>query len=317
MRVAPRTEYAEAAAPAVIVAELVRRYGELTAVDGISFEVRGGEVFGIVGPNGAGKTTTLEIMEGLRRPDSGGVTVLGIDVLQEPRRVKARIGVQLQAAALIFNLTVRETLEMFSGLYPKQLDREKLIERFGLEDKRDDRVGNLSGGQRQRLSVALALVNDPELVILDEPTTGLDPAARRALWDYIRGLRGEGRTVILTTHYMEEAESLCDRVAIMDHGRIIALDTPAKLVRALEYDRTIECQFTPAPDTGLLESLPGVSGQREVDGQYLLNTLQPTDTLRAILDLEKEGSLKVEDVKVRSATLEDVFIELTGRRVRD
>ena len=273
-------------------------------------------VFGILGPNGAGKTNTIEIMEGLRKPTSGEVTVLGVDVVRRARAIKERIGVQLQAVSLIPNLTVRETIEMFAGLYERRADPGTLLARMALEDKRNAHVSKLSGGQRQRLSVALALVNDPEIVFLDEPTTGLDPAARRALWDIVRDLSRERRTVILTTHYMEEAEELCDRVAIMDHGRIISLDTPANLVRGLGAERTIEASLSGQTDAGWAQGLPGVRGARIVDGVAVISTTEPTTTMRALLDLEGEG-IVVDDIRVRSATLEDVFISLTGRTLRD
>jgi ABC-2 type transport system ATP-binding protein len=302
---------------ALRVIGLTKRYGDVVAVDGISFSVAGREIFGILGPNGAGKTTTLEMIEGLRNPDSGEITVLGMDAISQKRAVKARIGVQLQAAALIQNLTVAETLDMFAGLYPRSVDQAMLLERFGLEEKAKALVGHLSGGQRQRLSVALGLINDPEIVFLDEPTTGLDPAARRSLWDLVLEISGEGRTVILTTHYMEEAEELCGRVAIMDRGRIIALDTPANLVRDLKSNKTVECVISGDADEAVFAALPAVQRVQQVDGQLLLATTEPTATIRGLLELEGSAGIKVDDVKVRTATLEDVFINLTGRRLRD
>lgn len=303
--------------PAVVVSDLRKRYKDVLAVDGVSFAVEEGEIFGILGPNGAGKTTTLEMIEGLRRPDAGSVSVLGIDVTRDARPVKERIGVQLQAVALIPNLTVWETLDMFSGLYAHRADPNALLERFSLQEKRDAQVQKLSGGQRQRLSVALALVNDPEVVFLDEPTTGLDPAARRSLWDTVRDLAREKRTVILTTHYMEEAEELCGRVAIMDHGRIISLDTPANLIRSLGATRTIE--FTLADDIAhhRLAAFPGVQDVRSVNGVTMIATTEPTATIRALLELESETGVPVDDIHVRTSTLEDVFISLTGRSLRD
>lgn len=302
---------------AVVVSDLSKRYKDVVAVDGVSFAVQEGEIFGILGPNGAGKTTTLEMIEGLRKPTSGGISVLGIDVTRDARPVKERIGVQLQAVALIHNLSVWETIDMFAGLYKTRADPHELLSRFALDEKRDSPVGKLSGGQRQRLSVALALVNDPEIVFLDEPTTGLDPAARRTLWDTVRGLAAERRSVILTTHYMEEAEVLCDRVAIMDRGRIISLDTPANLVRTLAAERTIEFTLAAEIDHTRLAALPGAQSARSVDGITMIATTEPTATIRGLLDLEAETGTVVDDIKIRTATLEDVFIGLTGRSLRD
>jgi len=303
--------------PAVVVSNLSKRYKDVIAVDGISFSVGEGEIFGILGPNGAGKTTTLEMIEGLRKPTSGAISVLGIDVTRDTRPVKERIGVQLQAVALIPNLSVWETLDMFSGLYANRADPAQLLSRFALEEKRDSPVSKLSGGQRQRLSAALALVNDPEIVFLDEPTTGLDPAARRSLWDTVRSLASEKRTVVLTTHYMEEAEVLCDRVAIMDTGRIISLDTPGNLVRSLDTERTIEFTLAVQIDPDHLAGLPGAKSARSVDGVTMIATTEPTATIRGLLDLESETGIAVDDIRVRTATLEDVFISLTGRSLRD
>ena len=303
--------------PALTVSNLSKRYKDVVAVDDISFAVFEGEIFGILGPNGAGKTTTLEMIEGLRKPDVGEIEVLGIDAIHHANRLKERIGVQLQAVALIPNLTVWETVDMFSGLYRKRADPDSLLARFALEEKRDARVNQLSGGQRQRLSVALGLVNDPEIVFLDEPTTGLDPQARRSLWDTVRELAREGRTVILTTHYMEEAEELCDRVAIMDHGRIITLDTPQNLVAAIAAERTIECTLTANIDSDRLAGLPGAQSVHSIDGFVTIATTEPTATIRGLLDLEATEGVAVDDIKVRSATLEDVFISLTGRALRD
>jgi ABC-2 type transport system ATP-binding protein len=303
--------------PALIVSNLTKQYKDVLAVDDVSFSVEDGEIFGILGPNGAGKTTTIELIEGLRKPDYGQITVLGVDAIRQAARLKERIGVQLQAVALIPNLTVWETLDMFSGLHRKRADPHSLLTRFALEDKRDARVGKLSGGQRQRLSVALGLVNDPEIVFLDEPTTGLDPQARRALWDTVRDLAREGRTVILTTHYMEEAEQLCDRVAIMDYGRIITLDTPKNLVSSVAAERTIECNVTSDIDDDVLGRLPGAQSISAVDGFVTIATTEPTATIRALLALESDSGITVDDIRVRTATLEDVFISLTGRALRD
>jgi len=299
------------------VESLSKRYGDLAAVDGVSFRVERGETFGILGPNGAGKTTTLEMVEGLRVPDGGQIRLLGLDAVCQKRLVQERIGVQLQSQALWPELTVEETLRTFAALFRRRVDLRPLLERFALSEKRRSRVKDLSGGQKQRLSVAVALVNDPEVVFLDEPTTGLDPQARHVLWDLVREMKGEGKTVILTTHYMEEAEALCDRVAIMDHGRIIALDTPRQLVRALAFDSTVECNFAEPVEVERLRSLPAVRDARREDGGYFLFTNDVSATLAGLMGLSDGGGQRAQSLHVRTATLEDVFMSLTGRRLRD
>jgi ABC-2 type transport system ATP-binding protein len=218
---------------AIVVDGLRKSYGNLVAVDGISFDVKDREIFGLLGPNGAGKTTTVEILEGLRQADAGRAIVAGINVLKEPQKVKGLIGVQLQASAFFDFLSLAELIEMFASLYCRQVDARALLRRVGLEEKANSRVKTLSGGQKQRFSISTALVNEPRVLFLDEPTTGLDPQARRNLWELAQSLRADGRTIVLTTHYMDEAETLCDRVAVMDHGKIIALDAPAALVQNL------------------------------------------------------------------------------------
>ncbi len=296
---------------------LTKRYGSLVAVDAISFQVRGGETFGILGPNGAGKTTTLEMIEGLRRPDAGRINLLGLDAVRKRRAVQQRIGVQLQSQALWPELTVEETLKTFRALFRRRVALEGLLERFLLADKRRSLVRELSGGQKQRLSVASALVNDPEVVFLDEPTTGLDPQARHSFWDLIRDMRSQGKTVIVTTHYMEEAEALCDRVAIMDQGCIMALDTPRKLVRGLAFDNTVECTFDGPVERERLLALPAVRDVRSEDGAYFLFTNDVSATLAGLMGLTDDNGQRVQGLQVRTATLEDVFISLTGRRLRD
>ena len=227
------------AGPAVRVQDVRKRYGAVQAVDGVSFEVAPGEVFGLLGPNGAGKTTTVEMLEGLRAPDSGQLEVLGIDVARNPDELKQRVGVTLQTAELYPKLTIVEVLDLFRSFYKRSLPTDQLIEFLDLGERRTAQTRQLSGGQRQRLAVALALVNDPEVIFLDEPTTGLDPAARRSLWDLVQKLQGQGKTILLTTHYMEEAEVLCDRLAIMDHGKILALGTVNELVARRFKDRSV------------------------------------------------------------------------------
>ena len=299
------------------VETLTKRYGSLVAVDGITFEVRRGETFGILGPNGAGKTTTLEMIEGLRKPDSGRITLLGLDAVRQRRAVQERIGVQLQSQALWPELTVEETLRTFRALFRRKVAVEGLMERFLLVDKRRALVRDLSGGQKQRLSVATALVNDPEVVFLDEPTTGLDPQARRSFWELIRDMSGSGKTVIVTTHYMEEAEELCERVAIMDRGRIMAMDSPRELVRGLDFDNTVECTFAGPVERELLLSLPAVRDVKKENGAHLLFTTDVSATLAGLMDIADGSGQRVQSLQVRTATLEDVFISLTGRRLRD
>ncbi len=296
---------------------LTKRYGSLVAVDGISFQVRRGETFGMLGPNGAGKTTTLEMIEGLRAPDAGRITLLGLDAVRHRRAVQQRIGVQLQSQALWPELTVEETLKTFRALFRQKVSLEGLLERFSLVDKRRALVRNLSGGQKQRLSVATALVNDPEAVFLDEPTTGLDPQARHSFWDLIRDMQRQGKTVIVTTHYMEEAETLCERVAIMDQGRIVALDTPRQLIRGLAFDNTVECSFAGTVGRERLLALPAVRDVRSEDGSNFLFTNDVPATLTGLMGVTDDGGERVQGLQVRTATLEDVFISLTGRRLRD
>ncbi len=303
--------------PIITVDGLTKRYGQLTAVDAISFEVYPGETFGMLGPNGAGKTTTLEMIEGLRQPDAGRMTFMGMDAVRDRGKVQQRIGVQLQSQALWPELTVEETLKVFQSLFQKRTPVEQLLERFSLTEKRSARVKGLSGGQRQRLSIATALVNDPDLVFLDEPTTGLDPQARHGFWDLIREMQREGKTVVVTTHYMEEAEALCDRVAIMDHGRIMALDTPRRLVKAHASESTIEFGAAEDTDHSPLSALPGVSDIRSEDGTLLLFTNDVSATLNALVRMADDKRIPIRSLNVRSATLEDVFITLTGRRLRD
>jgi ABC-2 type transport system ATP-binding protein len=301
----------------ISVNDLYRRYGEVHAVDGVSFEVGRGEVFGLLGPNGAGKTTTIEILEGLNKADSGKVSVLGIDPGRQPGALKERIGVQLQTAALYPNLSVTELISLFSSFYAKSLPTADLVKQFGLEDRQGGLSKELSGGQRQRLSVALALVNDPELIFLDEPTTGLDPQARRALWDRISELSGEGRTVVMTTHYMEEAEQLCDRVAIMDHGKILELGTVNEVVSGHFKERSVRFATRPQLTDDALRKLKAVTRvAHEVDETVLYTTDAPA-TIADLLRVGDEVGAEHLDVAVRRPTLEDVFLELTGRALRD
>ena len=317
--VAPPAYVVTEAGPETVlsVEGLTKRYGSLVAVDGISFQVRRGETFGMLGPNGAGKTTTLEMIEGLRTPDAGRITLLGLDAVRQRRAVQERIGVQLQSQALWPDLTVEETLKTFRALFQRKASLEELLERFLLVDKRRSLVRDLSGGQKQRLSVATALVNDPEVVFLDEPTTGLDPQARHSFWDLIRDMQRHGKTVIVTTHYMEEAETLCERVAIMDQGRIMSLDTPRELVRGLAFDNTVECSFVGPVQRERLLALPAVRDVRSENGGHFLFTNDVPATLAGLMGITDDSGERVRGLQVRTATLEDVFISLTGRRLRD
>ena len=305
------------AEPVIRVAGLHKRYGETHAVDGVSFEVPAGTVFGLLGPNGAGKTTSVEVLEGLRTPDAGEVRVLGVDVVQHPDQLRPRIGVSLQTAALYPKLTVVEVLDLFRSFYPKGRSTDDLVGLMDLGEKRTTRTQDLSGGQRQRLSVALALVNDPELVFLDEPTTGMDPAARRALWDVVLGLKAEGRTVLLTTHYMEEAEVLCDRLAIMDHGHILEEGTVDELVLRRFKERAVRFDAIDGLPDDRLATMAGVTSVKHEDGDVLLYTRDVPATIGAVLDASEGLGVEPANLGVRRATLEDVFLDLTGRALRD
>ena len=296
---------------AIVVEGLTKRYGALTAVDSVSFTVAAGEFFGILGPNGAGKTTTLELVEGLRRPDGGSVSLLGEPPSLGDPSLLRRIGVQLQGSAFFERLTAREQLSTVAALYGIGEPRvDEMLELVGLQDKGSDRVERLSGGQRQRLAIATAMVHDPEIVFLDEPTAALDPQARRNLWDLLQGMNDSGRTVVLTTHYMDEAEVLCDRVAIMDQGKILELDSPAALVRGLDAPLRVSVepqQLTVQQAT----ALPGVDEARLDAGALTMTTRQPATVLSR---LAADGLLA--GLQVHGASLEDVFLHLTGREYR-
>jgi len=313
--------------PAVQVENLVKRFGSFTAVDGVTFSVEPGEVFGILGPNGAGKTTTLEIIESLQEPTLGRVSVLGLDVHSNTGKVKAQIGVQLQASAYYDYLNLKEILALLGSFYPSKTEPVTLLEQVGLADKSTNRIAELSGGQQQRFAVAASLVNNPELVILDEPTTGLDPQARRNLWGLIREVNQRGVTVVLTTHYMDEAEILCGRLAIMDHGKILALDTPRNLINQLEASYTVKLTMDQPMTLAQIESLNGAveivqSGKRDgedvvMENTYLLRLANSPIALRAMLDEIAKAGLGLENLQITPVTLEDVFLELTGNELRD
>jgi ABC-2 type transport system ATP-binding protein len=301
----------------ISVRGLVKRYGRFTAVNGVSFDVRPGEIFGLLGPNGAGKTTTLEILEGIRKADAGQAVVAGLDIRRERRAVQQRIGVQLQATTLFSELTNRELLTLYGSFYPRALAPDELLREVALEEKANAYPADLSGGQRQRLALALALVNDPTLVFLDEPTTGLDPQSRHGLWETVLRLRERGKTILLTTHVMDEAQTLCDRIAILDHGEIIAQDTPAGLIDLLGASATIECELTPAIALETLRALPGATEARGGVERVLIYTATLEDTLVALLHTAAQRGAKLDHLQVHAPTLEDVFLKLTGRALRE
>jgi ABC-2 type transport system ATP-binding protein len=274
-------------------------------------------VFGLLGPNGAGKTTTVEILEGLRAPDAGEAIVLGIDVAKDPEPLKPRIGISLQTASMYPKLTVVEIIDLFRSFYVSSRPTDELIDMLELGEKRNARTKELSGGQRQRLAVALALVNDPELIFLDEPTTGLDPAARRSLWDLIRGLKERGRSVLLTTHYMEEAEILCDRLAIMDHGHILEMGTVDELISKRFKERAVRFDRIDGIEDATLEKLAAVTSVKHDDDAILLYSSDVAATVGALLALTETRGVEPQDLGIRRATLEDVFLDLTGRALRD
>lgn len=295
-----------------IVAEgLRKRYGDLWAVDGVSFTVGEGEFFGILGPNGAGKTTTLEIIEGLRKPDEGSVRLFGQNPWPRNQKLLPRIGVQLQASSFFEKLTAREQLETFASLYGVSAGTAAdMLELVGLADKADTRENKLSGGQRQRLSIACALAHDPDIVFLDEPTAALDPQARRNLWDVLRAIQERGKTIVYTTHYLDEAEILCDRTAIMDKGKILAMDAPATLVRGLDAPTHVMIERGIIP----LEEARNLAGVDEASDDEVSLRLSTRNPAKLLSTLAERGAL--EGLQVRGATLEDVFLELTGREYR-
>jgi ABC-2 type transport system ATP-binding protein len=303
--------------PILQVENLVKSYGDVHAVRGVSFNVDEGEVFGLLGPNGAGKTSTVEILEGLRDLDSGRVSVCGLDPQRDSQALKHEIGAALQSTSLPDKLRVMEALRLFASFYKRRRDPEELLKRFGLEEKRNAFYSKLSGGQKQRLALAMALVNDPKVLFLDEPTAGLDPQVRREIYDIIEELKREKKTIVMTTHYIEEAERLCDRVAIVDHGKVVALGTPRELKSRAGGATRIEVRLAKPEADGALKKLEGVSDARELDGTYVIHSLRPPKTIVDLVKhLEAEGNELV-SLEIASPSLEDVFIEMTGRRLRD
>ncbi|HNT29893.1 MAG TPA: ABC transporter ATP-binding protein [bacterium] len=305
--------------PVIEVKNVVKTYSGINAVDGISFTVNEGEIFGLLGPNGAGKTTTVEMIEGLRPIDSGQATLLGFDVSKQAGDVAESIGVQLQSTAVNDRLTVQETLELFASFYEHKTDVHKLITSLNLDEKQHTLAMNLSGGQKQRLAIALALVNDPLVVFLDEPTTGLDPQARRSLWEVIKQIKANNKTVMMTTHYMEEAEELCDRVAIMDHGKILDLAHPQELITKYFKEKTIELELANGSQKHVqfCTAIPGVESCHQEENSLTLYTTDSQGVLTALLATAKEKQIVFKDLRIRSATLEDVFIKLTGSKIRE
>ena len=297
--------------PVIEVQHLHKRYGETVAVDDVSITVERGEIFGIVGPNGAGKTTTVESISGLRMPDRGSVTVLGLDPQRDRAELRQRVGVQLQESTLPDKLKVWEALQLYSSFYEDPADWEKLIVDLGLEDKRDAVYRDLSGGQQQRLSIALALVGNPEVAILDELTTGLDPQARRDTWALIEGVRDRGVTVVLVTHFMEEAERLCDRVALIDGGRVVAIDTPAGLVSKVDTEQRIRFRPSGPIDDAVIADLPGVSSISRSGGQIVVTGVG--NVVATVIAAMAARGVTALELRVDQATLDDAFVVLTGR----
>ena len=304
-------------APVIEVSGCRKTYGPLVAVDEVSFEVFDGEIFGLIGPNGAGKTTTMECVEGLRRFDRGRISVLGMDPVRDVYRLQERIGVQLQQAQLQKRIKVWEAVDLWASLYRKRaIDGDRMLDQLGLADRRDAWFMTLSGGQKQRLFIALALINDPDVVFLDELTTGLDPQSRRTIWELVRGIRERGKTVFLTTHLMEEAERLCDRVAIIDHGRIIDIDTPGRLVARHCPERTVELATADAEAAERFGRIAGVDSVRAHDGRVTIRG-RGDGLVTDVIQCVSEHRIRVTDFRTILPTLEDVFLTVTGHSMRD
>jgi ABC-2 type transport system ATP-binding protein len=305
---------------ALRVRQLRKAYKDVVAVDGLDLEVLAGECFGLLGPNGAGKTTTVEICEGLTPPDSGEVEVLGRRWSLDAAQLRQRLGIQLQDTQLSEKLTVQETVRLFRSFFRQGAEASDIIARVQLEEKKNSRVGDLSGGQKQRLALACALVGDPDFLFLDEPTTGLDPQARRQLWELIEEFKQSGRTILLTTHYMDEAERLCDRVAIMDHGKVIALGTPRELIASTCAEQMVEFtagSVSHALDVPALRRIAGVREVRTENGAVLLQVAELHTSVPALLAELTRQNVPLTELRTHSATLEDVFVTLTGRHLRD
>src|SRR6478672_5712345 len=302
--------------PVVQVSAIRKTYGRTVAVDEVSFDVREGEIFGLIGPNGAGKTTTMECVEGLRSPDRGEISVLGLNPARDVYRLQERVGVQLQEAQLQKRIKVREAVGLWASLYKRPVDGDRLLEQLGLTDKGDAWFMTLSGGQKQRLFIALALIHDPELVFLDELTTGLDPQARRAIWELVRGIRARGKTVFLTTHLMEEAERLCDRVAIIEHGKIIDIDTPEKLVRRHCPERSVVLMAEDPRAEACFRAITGVEDVVRDESRFTIRG-NGEDLVTNVIQCLSDSHIRVTDFRTVLPTLEDVFLKVTGRSIRD
>jgi ABC-2 type transport system ATP-binding protein len=308
---APRT-----ARPVIEVSGIRKTYGSTVAVSDVSFEVFEGEIFGLIGPNGAGKTTTMECVEGVRRPDGGVISILGLDPVRDVYRLQNRIGVQLQQAQLQKRIKVWEAVDLWASLYPKSVDGERLLEQLGLAGKRNAWFMTLSGGQKQRLFIALALINDPDVVFLDELTTGLDPQSRRAIWELVRGIRDRGKTVFMTTHLMEEAERLCDRVAIIEHGKIIDIGSPEELVRRHFPARTVVLATENELAEECLHRIPSVETVTHQDSRFTIQG-KGNDFVTEVIQCLAENRIRVTDFRTELPSLEDVFLKLTGHSIRD
>jgi len=302
--------------PIIRVSGIRKTYGKTVAVDDVSFEVEEGEIFGLIGPNGAGKTTTMECVEGLRRPDRGSISVLSLDPIRDARRLQQKVGVQLQQAQLQKRINVSEAVDLWASLYPRAVDGDALLERLGLADKRKAWFMTLSGGQKQRLFIALALIHDPDVVLLDELTTGLDPQARRAIWDLVREIRTRGKTVLLTTHLMEEAERLCDRVAIVERGRVIDIGTPAGLVRKHCQNEAVVLETTDASASHRFEAIPGVESVTWQNNQSTIRG-RGGDLVTHVIQCLAEHRIQVTNFKTELPNLENVFLTLTGHSIRE
>jgi ABC-2 type transport system ATP-binding protein len=302
--------------PVIQVSGIRKTYGKTVAVDDVSFDVEEGEIFGLIGPNGAGKTTTMECVEGLRRPERGTIAVLSLDPIRDARTLQQKVGVQLQQAQLQKRITVEEAIDLWASLYPSPVDGDVLLERLGLADKRRSWFMTLSGGQKQRLFIALALIHDPDVVLLDELTTGLDPQARRAIWDLVREIRARGKTVFLTTHLMEEAERLCDRVAIVERGRVIDIGTPAGLVRRHCPTQTVVLETTESAASIHFQAIPGVESVAWQDSRCTIRG-SGGDLVTHVIQCLAEHRIRVNDFKTEVPNLEDVFLTLTGHSIRE
>jgi ABC-2 type transport system ATP-binding protein len=302
--------------PVIEVKGLVKEYPGVRAVDEVSFSIQPGEIFGMVGPNGAGKTTTIECIEGLRQPDQGQILVLDMDPRTDGYRLREQIGIQFQSAALPDRIKVWEALDLFASFYQKSVNSKQLLTKMGLEEKRDAYMAKLSGGQKQRVFIALALINNPQIVFLDELTTGLDPQSRRTMWDMVREIQAQGRTIFLTTHFMEEAERLCDRVAIVDHGKIVALDTPQHLVDGLGDENCVVFETTAELGQSLLKKLDSI-GRVERIGDRIVVYGKKTGLVGRVVNALESSGIHFENIHSEQPTLEDVFLKLTGREIRD